>query len=64
MITAPPIQANFEMFHPEATLLEDHFNERLGSIFGAHIGDRLFFDGVLIGNPEFTNDGVETGAVT
>ncbi len=64
LIGAPPIQANFEMFHPEATLLEDHFNERLGSIFGAHIGDRIFFDGVLIGNPGFTYEGVETGAVT
>ena len=64
LMTAPPIQANFEMFHPEATLLEDHFNERSGSIFGAHIGDRIFFDGVLIGNPGFTYDGVETGAVT
>jgi hypothetical protein len=64
LIGAPPIQANFDMFRPEATLLEDHFNERLGSIFGAHIGDRLFFDGVLIGNPGFTYDGVETGAVT
>jgi hypothetical protein len=64
LIIAPPIQANYDMFHPEATLLEDHFNERSGSIFGAHIGDRLFFDGVLIGNPGFTYDGVETGAVT
>ncbi|MFC1601891.1 DUF6055 domain-containing protein, partial [Candidatus Sumerlaeota bacterium] len=64
LIGAPPIQANYEMFQPEATLLEDHFNERLGDIFGAHTADRLFFDGVLIGNPGFTYDGVETGAVT
>jgi len=64
LLKAPPIQANYDLFQPEATLLEDHFNERLGSIFGAHTGDRLFFDGVLIGKPGFTYDGVETGAVT
>lgn len=64
LLKAPPIQANYEMSQPEATLLEDHFNERSGTIFGAHTSDRIFFDGVLIGNPGFTYDDVETGAVT
>ena len=57
-------QANYECFQPEAVLLEDHYNERSGKIYGAHRDDRIFFDGVLIGHPGFTEDGVEEGAFT
>ena len=56
-------QANYECFQPEAVLLEDHYNERSGEIYGAHRDDRIFFDGVLIGNPGFTDDDAE-GAFT
>ena len=61
---APPIQANFDIVQAETSLLEDHFNERSGTIYGSHRDDRIFFDGVLIGKPGFTFEGVETGAVT
>jgi hypothetical protein len=60
-------QANYECFQSEAVLLEDHYNERSGSgggIYGSHRDDRIFFDGVLIGNPGFTYDGAEEGAFT
>ena len=57
-------QANYECFQPEAVLLEDHYNERSGTIYGSHRDDRIFFDGVLIGNPGFTYDGAEQGALT
>ena len=60
-------QANYECFQPETVLLEDHYNERSGSgggIYGSHRDDRIFFDGVLIGNPGFTYDGAEEGAFT
>jgi hypothetical protein len=57
-------QANYECFQQEAALLEDHYNERSGRIYGAHRDDRIFFDGVLIGNPGFTYDGAEEGAFT
>ena len=56
-------QANYECFQPEAVLLEDHYNERSGEIYGAHRDDRIFFDGILIGNPGFTDDDAE-GAFT
>ena len=56
-------QANYECFQPEAVLLEDHYNERSGEIYGAHRDDRIFFDGVLIGHPGFTDDDAE-GAFT
>lgn len=61
---APPIQANFDIVQAETSLFEDHFNERSGTIYGSHRDDRIFFDGVLIGKPGFTFEGVETGAVT
>jgi hypothetical protein len=61
---APPMQANFDIVQAETSLLEDHFNERSGTIYGSHRDDRIFFDGVLIGKPGFTFEGVETGAVT
>jgi len=64
LMKAPPMQANFDIVQAETSLLEDHFNERSGTIYGSHRDDRIFFDGVLIGNPGFTYDGVETGAVT
>lgn len=64
LMKAPPIQANFDMVQAETSLLEDHFNERSGTIYGSHRDDRIFFDGVLIGKPGFTFEGVETGAVT
>ena len=64
LMKAPPMQANFDVVQAETSLLEDHFNERSGTIYGSHRDDRIFFDGVLIGNPGFTYDGVETGAVT
>ncbi|MDP6630272.1 MAG: DUF6055 domain-containing protein [Kiritimatiellia bacterium] len=64
LMKAPPLQANFDIVQPESSLLEDHFNERSGTIYGSHRDDRIFFDGVLIGNPGFTYDGVESGAVT
>ena len=60
-------QANYECFQSEAVLLEDHYNERSGShggIYGSHRDDRIFFDGVLIGKPGFTDDGAEEGAFT
>jgi len=57
-------QANYECFRPETVLLEDHYNERSGTIYGAHRDDRIFFDGVLIGSPGFTYDGAEEGAFT
>ncbi|MDP6630584.1 MAG: DUF6055 domain-containing protein [Kiritimatiellia bacterium] len=60
-------QANYECFQPETVLLEDHYNERSGShggIYGSHRDDRIFFDGKLIGNPGFTYDGAEEGALT
>ncbi|MBW8016199.1 MAG: hypothetical protein FVQ82_08435 [Planctomycetes bacterium] len=61
-------QANYECFQPEAVLLEDHYNERTGrpegGVYGVHQDDRIFFDGVLIGNPGFTDDGAEEGAFT
>jgi hypothetical protein len=44
--------------------LEDHYHERSGTIYGSHRDDRIFFDGVLIGNPGFTYDGAEQGALT
>jgi len=64
LIKAPPMQANFDIVQAETSLLEDHFNERSGTIYGSHRDDRIFFDGVLTGKPGFTYDGVETGAVT
>jgi len=64
LMKAPPMQANFDIVQAETSLLEDHFNERSGTIYGSHRDDRIFFDGVLIGEPGFTYDGVETGAVT
>jgi hypothetical protein len=61
-------QANYECFQPEAVLLEDHYNERTGNpeggVYGVHQDDRIFFDGHLIGNPGFTEDGAEEGAFT
>ena len=57
-------QANYECFQPEAVLLEDHYNERSGTLYGAHRDDRIFFDGVLIGKPGFTDDGAQEGAFT
>jgi len=57
-------QANYECFQAESVLLEDHYNERSGKIYGAHRDDRIFFDGVLIGHPGFTEDGAEEGAFT
>ncbi len=64
LMKAPPMQANFDIVQAEMSLLEDHFNERSGTIYGSHRDDRIFFDGVLIGKPGFTVEGVETGAVT
>ncbi len=64
LMKAPPMQANFDIVQAETSLLEDHFNERSGTIYGSHRDDRIFFDGVLIGKPGFTVEGVETGAVT
>ena len=64
LMKAPPIQANFDIVQAETSLLEDHFNERSGTIYGSHRDDRIFFDGVLIGKPGFTFEGVETGALT
>ena len=61
-------QANYECFQAEAVLLEDHYNERTGrpegGVYGVHQDDRIFFDGHLIGNPGFTEDGAEEGAFT
>ncbi len=61
-------QANYECFQPESVLLEDHYNERTGrpegGVYGVHQDDRIFFDGHLIGNPGFTEDGAEEGAFT
>jgi hypothetical protein len=64
LMKAPPMQANFDIVQAETSLLEDHFNERSGTIYGSHRDDRIFFDGVLIGKPGFTFEDVETGALT
>ena len=53
------LQANYDFHRPESVLMEDNFIEHStgGFGYGAHSEDLVFYDGVLVGSPGFTEEG-------